>query len=91
MKKNFILALVLALGISGYAANHVFAVEAINVGNKTCPVSGEEIGEESMKGQEVTVEYKGKVYNLCCPMCKKDFNKDPEKYIKILQEKGDIK
>ncbi|MCB9757452.1 MAG: TRASH domain-containing protein [Candidatus Omnitrophica bacterium] len=38
-----------------------------------------------MTGQEVTVEYKGKVYNLCCEMCKKDFLKDPEAAIKKLE------
>ena len=30
--------------------------------------------------------YKGKVYNLCCPMCVKDFENDPEKYIGIINK-----
>ena len=55
--------------------------ETILVGNKICPVSGEKIVMEK-KG---TIEYKGKTYNLCCSMCKKDFLKDPEKYIEKLK------
>ena len=54
-----------------------------NVGNKICPVSGEKVGGDM--GDPVKVEYKGKVYNLCCTMCAKDFKKDPEKYIKIIK------
>lgn len=54
------------------------------VGNRVCPVSGEEIKE----GKEVTYEYKGKIYNFCCTMCLKDFKKDPEKFSKIAEEKA---
>jgi YHS domain-containing protein len=53
---------------------------AVDVGNKICPVSGEKIG--SMEGEPVKVEYKGKSYNLCCPMCAAEFKKHPEKYVK---------
>lgn len=56
--------------------------QPVEVGNKICPVSGEEI----KKGEEFQVEYEGKVYNLCCKMCVKDFNKNPEKYIEKLEE-----
>ena len=51
------------------------------VGNKICPISGEKIAE----GKESEVEYKGKVYNLCCKMCLTDFNKDPEKFIQKIE------
>lgn len=54
----------------------------IEVGNKICPVSGEEIGE----GEEYKFEYEGKIYNFCCKMCVKDFKKDPQKYIEKLKE-----
>ncbi len=53
------------------------------VGNPLCPVSGEKVGE---MGEAVKYEYNGKVYNLCCPMCKKDFAKDPEKFSKKAEE-----
>lgn len=55
----------------------------IVVGNKICPVSGEKVGE---MGEIIQQEYNGKVYNLCCTMCLKDFNKDPEKYVKMVEE-----
>jgi Cu+-exporting ATPase len=29
-----------------------------------------------------TSEYKGKTYYFCAPGCKRDFDKDPEKYLK---------
>ena len=56
--------------------------EAINVGNKICPVSGEKI-DEKMKS---TYAYEGKVYNFCCPMCIDEFKKDQQKYIKKVEE-----
>lgn len=55
---------------------------AVNVGNKACPVTGEKIAE---LGKD-TVEYEGKVYNLCCPMCKEQFLADPAKYIAIVDK-----
>ena len=44
----------------------------------TCPVSGEKIGE---MGKPFTFVYKDQEVKLCCKSCKKDFDKDPEKYI----------
>ena len=61
----------------------VASAEAINVGNKICPISGEKVDE---MGAPFQVEYEGKTYNLCCAMCAKDFNKDPEKYIQKINE-----
>lgn len=57
--------------------------KAVEVGNKICPVSRNKVGE---MGESVKYEYKGKIYNLCCPMCVKDFKKNPEKYSKIADE-----
>jgi len=56
--------------------------EAVDVGNKICPVTGEKINEKT----EGTYEYQGKIYNFCCPMCIDNFKKDPEKYIKKIEE-----
>lgn len=56
--------------------------ELIEVGNKICPVSGQKVGE---MGDIVQVEYNGKMYNLCCSMCAKDFKKNPEKYSAIAE------
>jgi YHS domain-containing protein len=56
---------------------------AIKVGNKICPVSKE---KTDVMGGPVEYEYEGKSYNLCCKFCLKDFKKDPEKYIKMIEE-----
>ena len=55
----------------------------VEVGNKVCPVSGEVVGK---MGAPFKKEYMGKIYNLCCPMCVKDFDKDPAKYTKIAED-----
>ncbi|MDD4955882.1 MAG: YHS domain-containing protein [Candidatus Omnitrophica bacterium] len=47
-----------------------------------CPVTGEKIDEKA----KVTYEYKGKIYNFCCSACIPEFKKDPEKYIKKVEE-----
>ena len=59
--------------------------KAVEVGNKICPASGDKVGE---MGKVVQYEYNGKMYNLCCPMCVKDFKKNPEKYSKIAEEEA---
>jgi YHS domain-containing protein len=90
--KKYILAGLLIVGIVGVygsvqAADQApaVAVKAVQVGNKICPVSGEKI--ENAPGMEtVTMEHNGKIYNLCCSMCIKDFKKDPEKYSKIADQ-----
>ena len=53
---------------------------------KTCPVSGEQIGGDM--GKPYTFVYKGQEVNLCCPMCKAKFDKDPATYIKKIQDAG---
>jgi YHS domain-containing protein len=45
----------------------------------TCPVSGDKLGE---MGKPYVFEYKGREVKLCCPDCKKDFDKEPAKYMK---------
>jgi YHS domain-containing protein len=53
----------------------------VDVKNTRCIVTGEDIG--TSKG---TVEYQGKLYHICCSDCTKDFNKEPEKYVKALEK-----
>ena len=57
--------------------------KAIEVNNKTCPVSGEKVG---MMGPPAHYEYNGKIYNFCCPGCFPEFKKNPEKYTKKAEE-----
>jgi YHS domain-containing protein len=48
----------------------------------TCPVSGDKLGG---MGTPFVFEYKGQEVKLCCKDCKKDFDKDPAKYIKKIE------
>jgi len=57
---------------------------AINVGNAICPISGELIADVD-DGKGVQIEHNGKTYNVCCKFCAKDFKKNPEKFIKIIE------
>lgn len=50
---------------------------------KTCIVSGDKLGE---MGDAVVYPYKDREIKFCCKGCIKDFNKDPEKYIKKIEE-----
>jgi YHS domain-containing protein len=49
----------------------------------TCPVSGDKLGE---MGKPCVFEYKGQEVKLCCKNCRKDFDKDPAKYIQKIRE-----
>ncbi len=49
---------------------------AVRVNNAVCPVTDDKVDMKS----PVTIEYKGEIYNLCCPMCIAEFNKNPDKY-----------
>lgn len=50
---------------------------------KTCPVSGEKLGADM--GEPYVFVYQGQEVKLCCKGCKKDFDKNPEKYMKIIR------
>ena len=97
--RTTVLSAILALLLGGVVWNGSFAIaeengsattaqattetQAVKVGNKNCPVSGEEVGGH---GPVVEIEHNGKIYNLCCAMCKKDFLKDPDKYIQKIKD-----
>ena len=51
--------------------------------NKVCPVSGEDLDEDTK-----TYTYNGKTYGLCCNKCLSKFEKDPSKYAARLNEDG---
>jgi YHS domain-containing protein len=44
-----------------------------------CPVTGDEF---TISKDTQFSEYKGKYYAFCCPGCKPQFDKNPEKYLK---------
>ena len=76
----------LALGVSALVSTAV-AADTTNAPPKpdqliTCPVSGDKLGE--MDKPYVFV-FKGQEVKLCCAGCKKDFDKDPAKYLKLIR------
>ena len=50
---------------------------------KTCIVSGEKLGE---MGEPVVFVHEGQEIKLCCKNCRKDFDKEPDKYLSKLAE-----
>ena len=49
----------------------------------TCPVSGDKLDGDM--GKPLVFVYKGQEVKLCCKDCKKDFDKDPAKYMKLIR------
>ena len=49
----------------------------------TCVVSDEKLGEH---GQPYVFQHEGREIRLCCKICLKDFQKEPAKYLKKLDE-----
>ena len=80
MKK--ILLIVSIFGLAGLAAR---ADDTKPVPDKltTCPVSGDKL--EGDMGKPYVFTYEGQEVKLCCPMCKKDFDKEPAKYLKLIR------
>lgn len=50
---------------------------------KTCPVSGDKLDGDM--GAPYVFSYQGQEVKLCCKSCKKDFDKNPAKYIKLIR------
>ena len=77
----------LVLGMAALAST-AMAADTTNAPPKpdlltTCPVSGDKLGE---MGKPLIFVYQGQQIKLCCGGCKKDFDKDPAKYIKKIRE-----
>lgn len=49
----------------------------------TCVVSGEELGE---MGAPIIFNHEGREIRFCCKHCRKDFLKEPAKYLKKLDD-----
>jgi hypothetical protein len=50
---------------------------------KTCPVSDEKLGG---MGDPYVFTYQDREIKLCCKDCKKDFEKNPKKFIKKIED-----
>jgi hypothetical protein len=84
-RRTFILALFMgATMIFSPTLNAKEISKVIPYPLKTCVVSGDKLGE---MGKPVTFVYKNQEIKLCCKDCRKDFDKEPEKYLKQLTKK----
>lgn len=78
MKK--IKAVILALTLTAFAAGSLWAADPKP--QTVCPVLGGKVDKN------VYADYQGKRIYFCCKGCDAEFNKDPGKYMKKLQEEG---
>ena len=72
--------LILALTLTAFAAGGLWAAEAKP--QTVCPVLAAPVDKN------VYVDYQGKRIYFCCKGCDAEFNKDPGKYMKKLEEQG---
>jgi YHS domain-containing protein len=63
-----------ALGADGASQGSSYPLE-------TCVVSGEKLGS---MGKSFVHNYQGREVQFCCKACLKEFNKDPQKFLKKL-------
>jgi len=73
-------ALILALTLAAFAAGSLWAAAAKP--QTVCPVLGGNIDKK------IFADYQGKRIYFCCPGCDAEFNKNPDKYMKKLEEQG---
>jgi YHS domain-containing protein len=57
--------------------------EVVQIWNKVCPVEG-----GIVKSESPAFEYNGKLIGFCCEGCGSNFKKNPETYLKNLNEDG---
>ena len=76
--------IILLLTFVVFAAGMVLAAGEAPKGKPQtiCPVMGGEVDKS------VYADYEGKRVYFCCDSCRKDFQKDPAKYIKKMEDQG---
>jgi YHS domain-containing protein len=77
---NKIKAVILALALTAFVAGGLWAADPKP--QTTCPVLAGPIDKR------VYADYQGKRIYFCCKGCDAEFEKNPEKYMKKLQEEG---
>lgn len=86
------LVVVLGIAAAGITSAHLQAGDSVTnaVANKpipypldVCPVSDDKLGE---MGKPYVFVYEGQEIKFCCSGCKKDFLKEPKKYLKKIKE-----
>jgi len=68
--------------LSAFALASISVALASDTKQEKCPVRGGTINKD------VYTDYQGKRIYFCCPPCIANFKKDPEKYMKKLEEEG---
>ncbi len=76
-----ILAILIALTLGTAAVRAADEVKKDTYPITTCVVSGEKLGE---MGEPYIMQHEGREIRFCCKKCRKDFLKDPARYLKIL-------
>jgi YHS domain-containing protein len=72
------------VGFAADSANGKKSEKAKPYTLKTCPVSGEKLGGDM--GDPYVFTYQDREIKLCCKDCKKDFDKNPKKYLKKIED-----
>ena len=72
--------LFMALALAAFATGSLWAADPKP--QTVCPVLGGNVDKN------VYADYQGKRIYFCCKGCDTEFNKDPDKYMKKLQEEG---
>lgn len=83
MKRKLVCAVIALFFVFAFAVS-VPAADPAGKGNPqvNCPVMGGKIDKK------VYTDYQGKRVYFCCSSCRDEFQKDPEKYIKKLEDDG---
>ena len=76
--KSLMAAVLLSGALAGNAAEEKKAKAVKPYPMETCVVSGEKLGG---MGEPFVFDYEGREIMLCCESCKKDFDKDPKKFV----------
>ena len=71
----------LAMLITMFAVGYVLAEDTVK-SQANCPVMGGKINKE------IYADYEGKRVYFCCQGCIPEFQKEPAKYVKKLEDKG---
>jgi YHS domain-containing protein len=74
--------LFLALGLILIVSLLIFPGSSLAKDQTTCPVMG------GLINKNIYADYQGNRVYFCCPPCLKEFKKNPEKYVKKMQEQG---
>lgn len=61
--------------------NEVVSVKEGTPVNSICPVSGEDLGDDTQ-----LIKYHGEIIGVCCKKCLKKIKADPDKYLKRLKK-----